>query len=31
MNSAKSIGLPNDKAKFTIEKHCEQLLTRCNK
>ncbi|KAK4515650.1 uncharacterized protein ATC70_010601 [Mucor velutinosus] len=23
---AKSIGFPNDKAKFTVEKHCEQLL-----
>ncbi|GAA5801794.1 RNase P subunit p30-domain-containing protein [Helicostylum pulchrum] len=23
---AKSIGLPNDKAKFTVEKNCEQLL-----
>ncbi|KAI8639083.1 RNase P subunit p30-domain-containing protein [Parasitella parasitica] len=23
---AKSIGFPNDKAKFTVEKHCQQLL-----
>ncbi|RCH78783.1 Ribonuclease P protein subunit p30, partial [Rhizopus stolonifer] len=23
---AKAIGLPNDLAKFTVEKHCEQLL-----
>ncbi|KAI7903133.1 RNase P subunit p30-domain-containing protein [Cokeromyces recurvatus] len=25
---AKSIGLPNDKAKFTTEKHCQQLLNK---